>query len=237
MPVLTRSRPARALFALALAVLAALALGACGGSSKGSSASASASKSPATMTTTTTGSGSGYKSPGTTATTPGSGKGAPGNGTGSGGSAKAGTGKSRGGIAASPRAKALRACLVKAGVLTSQATPGSSHLRKGITPTQLRTAIAKCGGLGSLIHPPKIPLGSGRGSSRSRGLFTQALVNYVHCMQKQGIKLPAPNTSGKGPIFSNKSLETKTPAFRAAAAKCRKLLPGIPGLGVGGTGA
>jgi hypothetical protein len=46
-------------------------------------------------------------------------------------------------------------------------------------------------------------------------------------MRKNGVKLPQPNTSGKGPIFNTKGIDTTSASFKAADAKCvRELRPG-----------
>ena len=53
-------------------------------------------------------------------------------------------------------------------------------------------------------------------------------------MVKNGVKLPAPNTSGKGPIFNTKGINTKSAAFKAADAKCARELSPNRGTGAGG---
>ena len=40
-------------------------------------------------------------------------------------------------------------------------------------------------------------------------------------MRENGVKIPAPNTSGKGPIFNTKGLDTSSTQFTTAERKCR----------------
>jgi hypothetical protein len=61
-------------------------------------------------------------------------------------------------------------------------------------------------------------------------------------MRASGVKLPAPNTSGKGPIFNTKGIDTSSSTFKAADGKCahelaRPGVPGAPGAGGGPGGA
>ncbi|MGA8352660.1 MAG: hypothetical protein WB698_00645 [Solirubrobacteraceae bacterium] len=49
---------------------------------------------------------------------------------------------------------------------------------------------------------------------------TIALAMYVNCLRAEGIKLPSPNTSGKGPIVNFKGVNTSSPQFKQAGSKC-----------------
>ncbi len=60
------------------------------------------------------------------------------------------------------------------------------------------------------------------GSSASKA----ALAKFAACMRENGINLPAPNTSGNGPVFNTKGIDTNGSAFRTAQSKCRSDLPG-----------
>jgi hypothetical protein len=57
-------------------------------------------------------------------------------------------------------------------------------------------------------------------------VFKAALAKYGDCLRENGIKLPAPNTSGNGPIFDTKGIDTNSSQFRTASAKCRNVLTG-----------
>ncbi len=45
-------------------------------------------------------------------------------------------------------------------------------------------------------------------------------------MRYNGVNVPTPNTSGNGPVFSTKGINTAGAQFRAAEAKCRSSLAG-----------
>ena len=57
-------------------------------------------------------------------------------------------------------------------------------------------------------------------------IFKQALAKFAECLRQNGVNVPVPNTSGKGPVFSTKGLNTSSPQFRAATVKCRGALIG-----------
>jgi hypothetical protein len=53
-------------------------------------------------------------------------------------------------------------------------------------------------------------------------------------MRENGVSLPTPNTSGKGPVFNTKGLNTSSATFKSAESKCQSDLRGAIG---GGTPA
>jgi hypothetical protein len=200
------SRPAASV--LAVLALASFGLTACGGSS----GSTTASQTSAAVT-----SAAGASTPTTGASRPG---GAP--------------------TTARPRFQTIRECLRKNGVTLP--TPGSGgpaggtffraggaggpQLPKGVTRAQFEAALKKCGGgnfagagLGRRLNGP--------GFSRAGSpVFRQALATFAACLRQNGVNVPAPDTSGKGPIFSTKGIKTNSPQFRAATMKCRGALIG-----------
>ena len=240
MPHLTiKGRPA-ALATLPLLLLACGGLAACGGSSPTTTTTANAASTTHAAAGATT-SPSTTTSPGTTApTAPAAGS------TSSGPSGPSGTLRPSGPGAG--RFAALDKCLQKNGVTLPQrpagATgpggllgPGARQLPKGVTSAQYRAALKKCA-------PGFLPHGSGAFHGRrsfSSPAFRTALAKFGDCLREQGINLPAPNTSGKGPIFDTKGIDTSSPKFRQAEAKCRSTLlaglrarpgaarPGAPG--------
>lgn len=130
------------------------------------------------------------------------------------------------------RATALRACLQRNGVTLpsrggGQSGPfGPDALAKGVTPEQLRAAMSKCSG----------GLGGGRRFGGARN--AQRLEQFAACMQQNGVHLPAPNATGKGPVFDTKGIDRTSATFKKADAKCaRKLFtraggpPNGPGAG------
>jgi hypothetical protein len=199
----------RAAGVFAILVLACLGLSACGGSS-GSSSNAAA------TAASTTGSAAGA-STGTTST---------------GGSSTQGTATGAG----RRRFGAIRECLQKNGVTLPQRTPGSGApgggfpgagggptLPKGVTRAQFEAAMKKCGG-GNFGARGRA---GGAGFRRANSpVFKAALTKYAACLRQNGVDIPAPNTSGNGPIFSTKGIDTSSAKFRAATLKCRASLTG-----------
>ncbi len=201
----TRGRkPAIAVVVVLL--LASLGLAACGSSSSSTTSSSANAAS--------TGTAPGTSSTGAASTTPS----APGSARGS------------------ARFAAMRECLQKNGIALPKRTPGARpgggfvpgagagggpQLPSGVTRAQYEAALKKCGG------------GSGhffrRGGAAGRlgnPVFKAALTKYGDCLRQNGIDLPAANTSGKGPIFDTKGINTNGSQFKAASAKCRSALLG-----------
>ena len=186
-----------------LILLACIGLAACGSSSSSTtSQSANAASSGAAA--------SGTSSTGSTSPPPG------------------GPGAARG----SARFTALRECLQKNGITlpkrTHGARPGggfvpgaggSPQLPSGVTRAQYEAALKKCGGNG---HFARV----GAAGRLNNPVFKAALTKYGDCLRQNGIKLPAANTSGNGPIFDTKGIDTAGPQFKAASAKCRSVLIG-----------
>lgn len=151
--------------------------------------------------------------------------------------------------AAGGRFAAIRECLKKNGITLPARKPGQrpggggflgggagSALPKGVSKAQYEAAIKKCGGF---------PRGGFAGGAGGAGRFDtpaakQALAKFATCMSENGVKIPAPNTSGKGPVFDTKGIDTASAKFKAADAKCMRQLfgglrprPGAPGAAPG----
>jgi hypothetical protein len=187
-------------------LLAIVLLAACGSSSTGSSSSTGASASASTGSSTAT-------------STTGPPKGAGGG-----------------------RFAGLRTCLQKEGITLPKRTPGQGGaggggllggggggpaLPAGVTRAQFEAAIKKCGGTAGG--------GVGGGAARfSTPAAKAALVKFAACMRENGQNVPAPNTSGKGPVFNTNGLKTTSAAFKAAQTKCSSLLSGVLGRPNGG---
>jgi hypothetical protein len=76
----------------------------------------------------------------------------------------------------------------------------------------------------------------GGGFRASNPAFRQALVKFTACVRKNGYNLPAPNTSGNGPVFSQRQVNRNDPKFIAASKKCQSVLPQRPTNGPPGAG-
>jgi hypothetical protein len=135
--------------------------------------------------------------------------------------------------AAGGRFAAVRECLKKDGITLPTRKPGQAPgaggflggagpaLPKGVTKAQYEAAIKKCGGF---------PRGSVPGGRGFRGFSTpaakQALAKFAACLRSNGIDVPEPNTTGKGPVFDTKGINTASATFKAAETKCRSALLG-----------
>jgi hypothetical protein len=153
----------------------------------------------------------------------------------------------------SHRFTAVRECLQKDGITLPKRTPGKSPgsspggapggfggagaaptLPKGVTRAQYEADLKKCGGFGAGRFP-------GAATRLTSPVFKAALAKFATCMRENGENVPAPNASGKGPIFSTKGLNTTSTQFKSAQTKCSTVLRssfrGSPGGGGGGAAA
>ncbi|HEY2398621.1 MAG TPA: hypothetical protein VGH78_06475 [Solirubrobacteraceae bacterium] len=130
------------------------------------------------------------------------------------------------------RFAAVRECLQKNGITLTRRTPGqrprqgggllggrgTPALPSGVTRAQYEAALKKCGA------------GAFRGGARRNSTaFKQALPKFAACMRENGINLPTPNTSGNGPVFDVKGLNTSGTQFKSAQAKCQPILTAARG--------
>jgi hypothetical protein len=109
----------------------------------------------------------------------------------------------------------------------------SSHTNTAVTSTaSTASASTPTTGSGSAAKPPGgAPGRTSAGASpapQSPGAarFKDALSKFAACLRQNGVNIPAPNTSGKGPVFSARGVQTNTPKFRQATTKCRSVLLG-----------
>jgi hypothetical protein len=210
-----RRRPATSTSLIALTatlVAASLGLAACGGSTSTTTTKTTA-NAAATGTTTAGTSSTGTTSTATpsTATTPGAST------TGAAPAARA------------ARFAAVRTCLSKKGITLPQrgagGFPGSgAQLPSGMSRAQFAEALRSCGA----------GFKSGRLSKGHNGFknpfnnprFHSVLVRFAACLRQNGVNVGEPNTSGKGPIFDTKGINTGSAKFKAASANCRSTLLG-----------
>jgi hypothetical protein len=113
--------------------------------------------------------------------------------------------------------------LAKKGIVIPQnGSLSSAKLPKGISSTQLEEAIRSCVGNLAGSHLRNRVKGLHNPLNNSR--FHAVLASFAACLRQNGVNVGEPNTSGKGPIFNTKGLNTGSPQFKAAAAKCRSTL-------------
>jgi len=139
------------------------------------------------------------------------------------------TGASGSSGARGERFKAVRECLAKQGITLSTGPSGTRppgggggflgggasggpKLPAGVTREQFQAALKKCGAGGRFGR---------RRSLANNPAFEKSLKAFSSCMAEHGVKLPAPNTSGKGPVFDTSGINTKSKAFRTADEACR----------------
>jgi hypothetical protein len=202
-----------------LAALASFSLGlaACGGSSsttpKASANAAAVSGATATTPSSTTPSGTTTPGGSTASTTPSTST-APG---------QTGT----------PGMAAIRACLAKKGITLPEKHPlADAHLPSGMSHAQLYEEVQRCAG--GLLPPGRGHFHRFPGAAGPKGFhnpfnnprFHTVLARFSACLRQHGIDVGEPNTSGKGPIFDTKGINTGSPQFKAATAECRSTLLG-----------
>jgi len=199
-------------------VAASLGLAACGGSSSTTTtttqtaANAAATGATTAGTTTSGTTSTGTSSTGTTST-----------GT-STGSSTTGT---TSGTSAATRYAATRTCLSKKGITLPQQSAGGflgagAQLPKGMSRAQFAEALQSCGAGFNGNHFGKH--GKGFKNPFNNPRFHSVLVRFAACLRQNGINIGEPNTSGKGPIFDTKGINTGSSQFKAAEAKCRSTL-------------
>jgi hypothetical protein len=88
-----------------------------------------------------------------------------------------------------------------------------------VSQTQYQEALKKCGG--ARRAPSSARFNSEAGKA--------ALTKYVACMRENGVNLPAANTSGKGPVFNTKGVNTQSASFTSAQSKCQSDLRAVLG--------
>lgn len=108
---------------------------------------------------------------------------------------------------------------------------GGVTLPSGVSRSKLQEAMKKCGAGSSFTGGPRRSFNSASAQA--------ALAKYATCMRENGVKLPAPNTSGSGPVFNTKGIDTSSATFKKAQSKCESDLKGAFAGGgpAGGQGA
>lgn len=124
----------------------------------------------------------------------------------------------------------LTACGGSSGSSTKTTTTSAPKIA-GATSTGAATTPSTTTSTSNPTSTPR-PTARTQGAPGAAGVgqraqvFRHALTKYAVCLRQNGVNMPAPNTSGKGPIFSTKGINTSSPQFRAATMKCRATLIG-----------
>jgi hypothetical protein len=214
-----RRRPATLTSLIALTatlVAASLGLAACGSSSSTTTTTTQTAANAAAAGTTTAGAST---TAGTSTGTSSSGKTTPSPVTGTTPAARA------------ARLAAVRTCLSKKGITLPQRTAGAggflggvggAQLPKGMSRAQFSEALQSCGtGFNASRFGKR---GKGFHNPFNNARFHTVLARFAACLRQNGINVGEPNTSGKGPIFDTKGINTGSAQFKAAEATCRKTL-------------
>lgn len=85
---------------------------------------------------------------------------------------------------------------------------------------KMKKAFEECG--------VELPQGKPEGPPMNSGAFRKSIKGYVACMGENGVELPEPDLSGKGPVFKESEVDREDPKFKAANEKCQSRL-GVPG--------
>jgi hypothetical protein len=124
-----------------------------------------------------------------------------------------------------PRARLLTAAALLGGVLVAGcggSSPSPTVARLGSASTSGSTAVAGDGGASSGSPSPSAP-----------GL---AALAFAKCMRSNGVPgFPDPQAGGGFLFRADAGIDPPSPAFKAAQAKCHKLLPGGGPPGPGST--
>lgn len=115
--------------------------------------------------------------------------------------------------AAAARTTALKRCLRRHGVTASAPTGAASG---GPAAARYRSALHSC---------TAAPAPSPAHGQLATPAYRTALRAFAACVRRHGVPLPAPNTTGRGPVFSARGVDIRTSRFREAIAGCRGLLP------------
>lgn len=91
-------------------------------------------------------------------------------------------------------------------------------LPKGVTRAQYAEALKACGASFPGGHFSRVP------HAFASPRFHEVLARFAACLRQNGVNVGEPNTSGNGPVFNTKGLNTGSTQFKAAEAKCRSTL-------------
>ncbi len=126
-----------------------------------------------------------------------------------------------------------RICFVVIVVLSVALLAGcgsSSNTSPSSTNASAATATTGAATTGATSTGTKAAKGPNAGHFKRAGArvsspaFKAALTKFATCLRQNGVNLAPPNTSGNGPIFSTKGVNTASAQFRTAERKCSATL-------------
>lgn len=105
---------------------------------------------------------------------------------------------------------------------TSSTAPASSHTAPSSKAPTAKTRAQIAQRLRLLRS--KAGSSPATGTPVRQAAFRAALTNFAGCLRQQGVKIPAADTSGNGPVLNMRGVNTHSPQYRAAVTKCRGVL-------------
>jgi len=122
----------------------------------------------------------------------------------------------------------LLAALTLAACGGASSTAGSSSAKASALSAApaAPTATSKPGtaAKGTTAHTGKPAQGAAGSGSAAQTQFKQALSSFAACLRGNGVKLPSAGGPAAAPTLSLKGVDTRSPGYRSALAKCRPVL-------------
>jgi hypothetical protein len=118
---------------------------------------------------------------------------------------------------------AVGCLLAGCGSSSSSNSASTSSTAVATTPSAATTGTAVTPGATTGAGKPTQPTSPAKPSrpaAQAAKNFNHLLVRFDECLRQHGVKIPAPNTSGKGPVSNFKGVNTASPQFREAQKKC-----------------
>lgn len=92
-------------------------------------------------------------------------------------------------------------------------------------PTVKTAPVQRAPQVGAATSPRRRPINpQSLVSPAQRTALLHGFEKFTSCLRQNGVKVAPPNTSGQGPLFNSKGLNTNTPQYRTALPKCRGAL-------------
>jgi hypothetical protein len=109
--------------------------------------------------------------------------------------------------------------VIAVGCLLAGCGSSSSSKSAGVSSTATTTSPTATTGALKATQPTS-PAKPSRPDAQVAKNINHLVVQFDECLRQHGVKIPAPNTSGKGPVNNFKGVNTASPQFREAQKKC-----------------